>query len=180
MEKKEIIMKYRLEEICQGKALIGFESWEDAERVKNILGGELTHFTKKAGQYWRPKGLRSAAYEPYKLDAEDIGYVSMYGKGSVVSCIAFYDEIGQCADMLSKELDEAEMIEETDPILSNLATLCKVIRLFSDMPDDEVLLLGDSWMEVENYKTMPKSELTTMSYEYDSTQYAIGLTNFND
>lgn len=174
-EKEDAIEEYDLEEICGGKALIGFESFEQAMEVREKIGGYLTHFEKKAGQEWKPAGLRSQAFEPYKLEAEDLGYVHIHDKKTVLSCSCFNDEMWQGMEICSNGLDDEEDINEVELAKARLDTMQKVCRIFSEMSDDEVLLLGEDWMTTGKYEVEKADELTTMMYVYDSTTKAIGL-----
>jgi len=160
-------------ELINGKLMIGFESFEQAKEIMNEVGGYITYCEKKAGQCWKSNGNR--AWEQFSLDAEDIGYVQMYDKSNVINSNSFNDEIKQCIEVLYNDLEDAESEEEYKDVKVRMKTLKEVAKTFSCMKMDETLLLGENWMRCLNYKVIPTSDLTTMSYEYDSTSYAIGL-----
>ena len=77
----------------EGKALIGFESWEQAEQIANKLGQEIIHISRRDGHHqWQLKGWM---YEPFDM-INDVHWADDY---------SIYTSAEQVAELIA-ELEE--------------------------------------------------------------------------
>ena len=133
----------------EGKALIGFESWEQAEQIATKLGQEIIHISRRDGHHqWQLKGWM---YEPFDM-INDVHWADDY---------SIYTSAEQVAELIA-ELEEygedEERIEELKELHAELES----------MPEDDIAIVLDN--RVTEY-----CHYTQMNYHYDVYRHEIAV-----
>lgn len=138
------------------KALIGFDSFEDAERIANEYGLRIELFTKRDGWqlYYR---TNNRAYSAIEVSAEEYG--ADYRSFTASDYEDFYEN--EVKGMIG-ELDNFESAE------SYLKSQKEIYEAIGNLEDDEmVLTCQDKYFDtVKQY---------TMCHYYDTKTTVIGL-----
>lgn len=143
------------------KALIGFDTFEQAEKVANEYGLSIEFFEKRDGWqlYYR---TGSTAFEEIEISEYDYGddFASFrfsdlndFYENEVNSMIAEFESFEQVEDFIEKKKKVYEAIEE--------------------LGENEIVITHCG----EYYDTVKKK---TMSFSYDSKTTVIGLINRNE
>lgn len=137
-------------------AIIGFDTYEQAEELAKEYDLSIEIFTKRDGwKFWYRTGHE--AWEPFQRSAEDYGddyhqYTKAdledFYENEVQPFVEEYDDFTSLRDFLDNMEDVKERIEDAE--------------------DDEIVITCGS-----DYRETIKA--TTMAYEYDTHHYAIGL-----
>ena len=142
------------------KAIIGFDTFEEAEELAKENGLSIEIFHKRDGwDLWYRTG--STAYEPFRRSAEDFG--DDYSEFSKDDLEDFYEN--EVQPMVSE-------FESFDDLRSFLDKNEKIKDEIEDAEDDEIVITCCG----EYYDTIKER---TMSYNYDSHRYAIGLIDID-
>lgn len=138
------------------KALIGFNTYEQAEKVAEEYGLSIEYFTKRDGWqfYYR---TNDQAYSAIKVSAEDYG--DDYRAFTSSDYEDFYEN--EVKGMVG-EFDSFDELE------ANLASQKKIYEAIEKLEDDEMVLT----FQGEYYDTVKKY---TMCYYYDTKTTVIGL-----
>ncbi|WP_298110488.1 hypothetical protein [uncultured Bacteroides sp.] len=138
------------------KALIGFDSFEDAERIANEYGLRIELFTKRDGWqlYYR---TNNRAYSAIEVSAEDYG--DDYRSFTASDYEGFYEN--EVQGMIG-EFDSFEAVE------SFLKSQKKIFEAIENLEDDEMVLTcqGEYYDTVKRY---------TMCHSFDTKTTVIGL-----
>ena len=142
------------------QAVIGFDSFEQAEELaeKNNLSVEI--FTKRNGNdFWFRTGYK--AYEAFERESAD------YGAG----CDTYTKEDAEkyYANEIEGMLSEFEDLDELSAFVDSHKAIYTAIK---NLKDNELLVVCDG-------EVCDTVQQTTMSYSNDSRMYAIGLINRN-
>ena len=138
------------------KAIIGFDTFEQAEELAKENGLSIEIFQKRDGwDLWYRTGC--TAYEPFRRSAEDFG--DDYSEFSKDDLEDFYEN--EVQPMVSD-------FENLDALRSFLDQKEKIQDEIADAEDDEIVITCSG----EYYDTIKER---TMAYSYDSHSYAIGL-----
>ena len=142
------------------KAIIGFDTFEQAEKLAKENGLSIEIFQQRDGWgLWYRTG--STAYEPFRRSAEDFGDdysdfrkedLEDFYENEVQPIVSDFDSF----DDLRSFLDQKEKIKDE----------------IEDAEDDEIVITCCG----EYYDTIKEH---TMSYNYDSHSYAIGLIDID-
>ena len=142
------------------KAIIGFDTFEEAEELAEENGLSIEFFQKRDGwDLWYRTG--STAYEPFHRSAEDFG--DDYSKFSKEDLDDFYEN--EVQPMVSA-------FDSFDDLRSFLDKNEKIKDEIEDAEDDEIVITRCG----EYYDTIKE---LTMAYSYDSHSYAIGLIDID-
>ena len=142
------------------KAIIGFDTFEEAEELAKENGLSIEIFHKRDGwDLWYRTG--STAYEPFRRSAEDFG--DDYSEFSKDDLEDFYEN--EVQPMVSE-------FDSFDDLRSFLDQNEKIKDEIEDAEDDEIVITCCG----EYYDTIKER---TMSYNYDSHRYAIGLIDID-
>ena len=142
------------------KAIIGFDTFEQAEELAKENGLSIEFFRKRDGwNFWYRTG--STAYEPFRRSAEDFG--DDYSEFSKDDLEDFYEN--EVQPMVSD-------FESFDALRSFLDQKEKIQDEIEDAEDDEIVITRSG----EYYDTIKER---TMAYSYDSHRYAIGLIDID-
>lgn len=137
------------------KAIVGFESFEQAEEFAKENGGEVIELAKKAGQQlW---GRRGRAWEPFdmrKVYDDDPCY-----------------ELYFCGDEERFTEDIKEQIAE----MNDFALIPSFVETKAEIWDEFCTLGEDEFILVKNGEFEEVIEQKKMSYEYDGTYHQIGV-----
>lgn len=138
------------------KALIGFQSFEEAERIASEYGLSIEIFTKRDGWqlYYR---TNNRAYSAIEISAEDYG--DDYRSFTASDYEGFYEN--EVQGMIG-EFDSFEAVE------SFLKSQKKIFEAIENLEDDEMVLTcqGEYYDTVKQY---------TMCHYYDTKMTIIGL-----
>ena len=137
-------------------ALIGFDSYEDAERVAKEYGLSVEIFTKRDGwQLYYRTGNR--AYSPIEVTAEDYG--DDYRSFTSSDYDGFYENEVQERISEFKTFDDVEQFLEAKK---------KIYEAIEDLEEDEMVITcrGEYYETVKRY---------TMSRYYDTKTTVIGV-----
>lgn len=138
------------------KALIGFESFEQAEKVAEEYGLSIEYFTKRDGWqlYYR---TNDRAYSAIEVSSED------YGENYRSFTSADYD--GFYENKVKGMVGEFDNFEEIESYLDSQKEIYEAIENLED--DEMVLTLNDKYYDtVKQY---------TMCHYYDTKTTVIGL-----
>ena len=142
------------------KAIIGFDTFEQAEELAKENGLSIEIFRKRDGwNFWYRTG--NTAYEPFRRSAEDFG--DDYSEFSKDNLEDFYEN--EVQPMVSE-------FESFDELRSFLDQNEKIKDEIEDAEDDEIVITRCG----EYYDTIKE---LTMAYSYDSHSYAIGLIDID-
>ena len=138
------------------KALIGFQSFEEAERIASEYGLSIEIFTKRDGWqlYYR---TNNRAYSAIEISAEDYG--DDYRSFTASDYDDFYEN--EVQDMIG----EFESFEDVESFLKSQK---KIYEAIENLEDDEMVLTcqGKYYDTVKQY---------TMCHYYDTKMTIIGL-----
>lgn len=142
------------------KAIIGFDTFEQAEKLAKETGLSIEAFKKCDGwDLWHRTGCQMG--DPFLRSAEDYG--DDYSEFSKKDLEGFYENNVQ--PMVSD-------FEDFDSLRSFLNMEEKIKDEIEEAEDDEIVITCCG----EYYSTIKKR---TMSYTYDTHHYAIGLIDRN-
>lgn len=138
------------------KAIIGFDTFEQAEELAEENGLSIEFFQKRDGwDLWYRTG--STAYEPFRRSVEDFG--DDYSKFSKEDLEDFYEnEVQPFVSEFDSFDDLRSFLEQNEKIKDEI----------EDAEDDEIVITYCG----EYYDTIKER---TMAYNYDTHSYAIGL-----
>ena len=138
------------------KALIGFDSFEEAERIAGEYGLSIETFTKRDGWqlYYR---TNNRAYSAIEVSAEEYG--DDYRSFTASDYKGFYEN--EVQGMIG-EFDNFEAVE------SFLKSQKKIFEAIENLEDDEMVLTcqGEYYDTVKRY---------TMCHSFDTKTTVIGL-----
>jgi hypothetical protein len=142
------------------KAIIGFDSFEQAEELAKENGLSIEIFHKRDGwDMWYRTGCQ--AHEPFERSADEYG--DDYREFSKKDLEGFYEN--EVQPFVSD-------FDDFDSLRCFLDKMEKIKDEIEDAEDDELVLACCG----EYYSTIKKR---TMSYTYDTNHYAIGLIDRN-
>ena len=145
---------------CLKRAIIGFDSFEQADKLAKENGMSIEIFTKRDGwNLWYRTGDK--AWEPFERSAEEYG--DDYREFSEEDLEGFYEN--EVQPFVSDFADFASL-------RSFLDNKEKIYDKIEEADDDELVITLDG----NYYETIKK---TTMSYCYDTRHFAIGLIDRN-
>ena len=138
------------------KALIGFDSFEEAERIAGEYGLSIETFTKRDGWqlYYR---TNNRAYSAIEVTAEE------YGDDYMSFTMSDYDNFYE--NEVQGMIGEFESFEEVEEFLEKKK---KIYEAIEDLEEDEMVLTCQG----EYYQTVKKY---TMCHYYDTKTTVIGL-----
>lgn len=149
------------------EAIIGFENFEQAEKLAEEYHLDIEMFTKRDGwQFWNRDNSR--AYDAFERSASDYGENFQQFEANM-SQDDFLQQVGAASyiDELADEEDGLDRIEEY------MKDLRKLYNAIAKAADDEIVIAdGDVYVETIKERTM--------QYSYDTKNYVIGLINNND
>ena len=149
------------------EAIIGFENFEQAEKLAEEYHLDIEMFTKRDGwQLWSRDNSR--AYDAFERSASDYGENFQQFEANM-SQDDFLQQVGAASyiDELADEEDGLDRIEEY------MKDLRKLYNAIAKATDDEIVIAdGDVYVETIKERTM--------QYSYDTKNYVIGLINNND
>lgn len=141
---------------CLKRAVIGFDSFDQAEKLAKENGLSIEIFTKRDGwNLWYRTGDK--AWEPFERSADEYG--DDYREFSEEDLEGFYEN--EVQPFVSDFADFASL-------RSFLDNKEKIYDKIEEADDDELVITSEG-----NYYDTIKE--TTMEYEYDTHHYAIGL-----
>lgn len=145
---------------CLKRAVIGFDTFEEADKLAKEKGLSIEIFTKRDGwNLWYRTGDK--AWEPFERSAEEYGDDKReFSEGDLEG---FYEN-----EVQPFVLDFADFAS----LRSFLDNKEKIYDEIEEAEDDELVITLDG----NYYETIKK---TTMEYEYDTHHYAIGLIDRN-
>ena len=149
------------------KAIIGFDDFEQAEKMAEEYHLDIEIFTKRDGwQLWSRDNNR--AYDAFERSAEDYGENYQQFEANM-SQDDFLQQVGAASfiDGLTDEEDGLDIIED---YITDLRKLYDEIAI----ADDDEIVIADGDVYVETIKKR------TMQYSYDTKHYVIGLINNNE
>lgn len=141
-------------------AIIGFDTFEEAEEMANEFGLSIEIFTKRDGwQLWYRTGNHALA--PFERSAEEYG--DEYRQYSKEDLEGFYEREVQ---------PSVNAFDDFASLRCFLDIMQEVRDKIEDADDDDIILATCGGY----YDTIKK---TTMSYCYDTHYFAIGLIDEN-
>lgn len=149
------------------KAIIGFEDFEQAEKLAEEYHLDIEVFTKRDGwDLWSRGG--DSAYDAFERSADDYG--ENYQQFSAdMSQDDFLQQVG-AASYIDELADEEDGLDRIEEYIKGLRELYDEIAIADD--DEIVIAEGDEYVETIKEKTM--------QYSYDTKHYVIGLINNNE
>ena len=145
---------------CLKRAVIGFDTFQEADKLAKENGLSIEIFTKRDGwNLWYRTGDK--AWEPFKRSAEEYG--DDYREFSEEDLEGFYEN--EVQPFVSDFADFASL-------RSFLDNKEKIYDKIEEADGDELVITLDG----NYYETITK---TTMSYCYDTRHFAIGLIDRN-
>lgn len=138
------------------RALIGFDTFEDAEKLAREEGLSIEIFTKRDGwSLWYREG--NHAFAPFERSVEEYGdEYRQYTKEDLEGFYVNEVQPSVCA------------FDDFDSLRCFLNIMEEIRDRIEDAEDDEIILASCGGY----YDTIEK---TTMSYRYDTHHFAIGL-----
>ena len=149
------------------EAIIGFDDFEQAEKLAEQYHLDIEIFTKRDGwQLWSRNN--NSAYDAFERSAEDYG--ENYQQFSAdMSQNDFLQQVG-AASFIDELADEEDGLDRIEDYIKGLRELYDEIAIADD--DEIVIANGDVYVETIKKKTM--------QYSYDTKHYVIGLINNNE
>lgn len=142
------------------KAIIGFETFDEAEKLAKEYDLDIEIFTKRDGwNLWYRTG--KFACEPFDRSAEEYG--DDYRQYSKADLEDFYE------NHVQPFVAEYDSFEQLRSFLNDMERIKEEIE---DAEDDEIVIACS-----DGYRETVK--VHTMAYEYDTHHYAIGLIDLN-
>lgn len=142
------------------KAIIGFDTFEQAQTLAKENGLYVEVFTKRDGwQLWARTGNK--AYNAFERSADEFG--DDYMMWTRNDAQAFYEQEIQAF------VDEVETFEDSDDYESRM----DVFEDIKQLADNQAIVTccGDYYDTID---------VKTMIYEYDTHHYAIGLIDYSE
>ena len=138
------------------RAVIGFDTFEQADKLAKENGLSIEIFTKRDGwNLWYRTGDK--AWEPFERSADEYG--DDYREFSNEDLEEFYENEVQ---------PSVSDFEDFASLRSFLDIMEKIYDKIEEADDDELVITSEG----NYYETIKK---TTMEYSYDTHHYAIGL-----
>ncbi|EFA98194.1 hypothetical protein [Hoylesella timonensis] len=149
------------------KAIIGFENFEQAEKLAEEYHLDIEVFTKRDGwDLWSRGG--DSAYDAFERSADDYGENYQQFEPNM-SQDDFLQQIG-AADFVQGLADEEDGLDKIEDYIKGIRELYDEIATAND--DEIVIAEGDTYVETIKVKTM--------QYSYDTKHYVIGLIDNNE
>ena len=149
------------------EAIIGFEDFEQAEKLAEEYHLDIEIFTKRDGwQFWNRDN--NHAYDAFERSASDYGENFQQFEGNI-SQDEFLQQVG-ASSFIDELADEEDGLDRIEEYMKDLRELYNAIAKAAD--DEIVIADGDVYVETINEKTM--------QYSYDTKNYVIGLINNNE
>ena len=149
------------------EAIIGFDDFEQAEKLAEEYNLDIEIFTKRDGwQFWNRDN--NSAYDAFERSASDYGENFQQFEANM-SQDEFLQQVGASSfiDELADEEDGLDRIEEYTKDLREL------YNAIASAADDEIVIAdGDVYVETVKEKTM--------QYSYDTKNYVVGLIDNNE
>ena len=141
---------------CLKRAVIGFDTFEQADKLAKENGLSIEIFTKRDGwNFWYRTGDK--AWEPFERSADEYG--DDYREFSNEDLEEFYENEVQ---------PSVSDFEDFASLRSFLDIMEKIYDKIEEADDDELVITSEG----NYYETIKK---TAMEYSYDTHHYAIGL-----
>ena len=152
---------------CLKKAIIGFENFEQAEKLAEEYHLDIEVFTKRDGwQLWSRDN--NSAYDAFERSASDYGENYQQFEANM-SQDDFLQQVG-AASFIAELADDEDGLDRIEEYIKDLRELYTEIEIADD--DEIVIAEGDVYVE-----TIKKR---TMQYSYDTKHYVIGLIDNNE
>ena len=149
------------------KAIIGFEDFEQAEKLAEEYHLDIEVFTKRDGwQLWSRDN--NSAYDAFERSASDYGENYLQFEANM-SPDDFLQQVG-AASYIDELADEEDGLDRIEEYMKDLRELYNAIAKASD--DEIVIADGDVYVETIKERTM--------QYSYDTKHYVIGLIDNNE
>lgn len=149
------------------EAIIGFEDFEQAEKLAEEYHLDIEIFTKRDGwQFWNRDN--NSAYDAFERSASDYGENFQQFEANM-SQDEFLQQVG-AAEFIDELADEEDGLDRIEEYTKDLRELYNAIAKAAD--DEIVIADGDVYVETIKEKTM--------QYSYDTKNYVIGLINNNE
>ncbi len=149
------------------EAIIGFEDFEQAEKLAEEYDLDIEIFTKRDGwQFWNRDN--NSAYDAFERSASDYGENFQQFEAQI-SQDEFLQQVG-ASSFIDELADEEDGLDRIEEYMKDLRVLYNAIAKASD--DEIVIADGDVYVETIKGKTM--------QYSYDTKNYVIGLINNNE
>lgn len=152
---------------CLKEAIIGFENFEQAEKLAEEYHLDIEIFTKRDGwQLWSRDN--NSAYDAFERSASDYGENYQQFEANM-SQDDFLQQVG-AASFIAELADDEDGLDRIEEYIKDLRELYTEIEIADD--DEIVIAEGDVYVE-----TIKKR---TMQYSYDTKHYVIGLIDNNE
>ena len=149
---------------CLKEAIIGFENFEQAEKLAEEYHLDIEIFTKRDGwQLWSRDN--NSAYDAFERSASDYGENYQQFEANM-SQDDFLQQVG-AANFIAELADDEDGLDRIEEYIRDLRKLYDEIAIAAD--DEIVIADGDVYVE-----TIKKR---TMQYSYDTKNYVVGLIN---
>ena len=149
------------------EAIIGFENFEQAEKLAEEYHLDIEIFTKRDGwQFWNRDN--NSAYDAFERSASDYGENFQQFEANM-SQDDFLQQVG-AASFIDELADEEDGLDRIEEYTKDLRELYNAIAKASD--DEIVIADGDVYVETVKEKTM--------QYSYDTKNYVVGLIDNNE
>lgn len=146
------------------EAIIGFEDFEQAEKLAEEYHLDIEIFTKRDGwQFWNRDN--NSAYDAFERSASDYGENFQQFEANM-SQDDFLQQVG-AASFIDELADEEDGLDRIEEYMKDLRELYNAIASAAD--DEIVIADGDVYVETIKERTM--------QYSYDTKNYVIGLIN---
>lgn len=149
------------------EAIIGFDDFEQAEKLAEEYQLDIEIFTKRDGwQFWNRDN--NSAYDAFERSASDYGE-NFQQFESNMSQDDFLQQVG-AAEFIDELADEEDGLDRIEEYMKDLRVLYNAIA----KADDDEIVIADGDVYVETIKEK------TMQFSYDTKNYVIGLINNNE
>ena len=149
------------------EAIIGFEDFEQAEKLAEEYNLDIEIFTKRDGwQFWNRDS--NSAYDAFERSASDYGENFQQFEANM-SQDEFLQQVG-ASSFIDELADEEDGLDRIEEYMKDLRELYNAIASAAD--DEIVIADGDVYVETVKEKTM--------QYSYDTKNYVIGLIDNNE
>ena len=149
------------------EAIIGFDNFEQAEKLAEEYQLDIEIFTKRDGwQFWNRDN--NSAYDAFERSASDYGE-NFQQFESNMSQDDFLQQVG-AAEFIDELADEEDGLDRIEEYMKDLRVLYNAIA----KADDDEIVIADGDVYVETIKEK------TMQFSYDTKNYVIGLINNNE
>lgn len=149
------------------EAIIGFDDFEQAEKLAEEYNLDIEIFTKRDGwQFWNRDN--DSAYDAFERSASDYGANFQQFEANM-SQDDFLQQVG-ASSFIDELADEEDGLDRIEEYMKDLRDLYNAIAKASD--DEIVIADGDVYVETIKEKTM--------QYSYDTKNYVIGLIDNNE